>query len=402
MDRPGRAEHRNSEPPCHRQKWGAPAMFSRVRAGGVRVWGRHGDGGVCRLPSFVPRASTASAALATVPGVNTLRRALFVAAQYWQGTRPERTPLRVSYTGGPAESPVTTWSFDRDRYGDEVRIAFTAPAQMRRLGGRCRDLARAIHLSGREDPAFRFDQVRIHVGDGVHREEPQDVLAFARRPGSRAGLIPNPYLLWPRPGLPAPLPWEAKTDTLYFRGASTGTLDYDTNARVLLCRTARSIPRSDCRVSKLRQIDRGFSRRLVAEGLVARPDPISRLNRHRLLVDVDGNTSSWDRYLVIGLVGGVPIRFEPAWEECWHDALVDRETCRVADRHTLPAVVQELRTHQADARLVADHAGRVARTVLEPAALRRRLRETLAAASRPVVGRVPAIDNASSGTAESR
>lgn len=305
------------------------------------------------------------------------------AAQLWQGSAPARTPVAVTYAGGPAGSQITTWTFDRRRYGDEVRVEFSCPEQMRRFGTRWRDFARAIHACGVEDGEFRFERVRIHFGDGVFPQEPQDVLAFARRPGSSVGLVPNTYLLWPRPSLPAALAWERKSDTLYFRGASTGSPRYDDNARVVFCRAARSIPRSDCRISKLRQIDRDFARRLAADGFVARPDPIGRLNRHRFLADVDGNTSSWDRYLLIALFGGVPIRFEPAWEECWHEALVDGETCVVADRDTLPGIVGRLRANDGEARRIAEHANRLARTVLAPAALRQRLRETLAAATNP-------------------
>ena len=302
------------------------------------------------------------------------------AVQWWRGGVPARTPVAVTYAGGPPGSQITTWTYDRGRFGDEVRVEFSCPEQMRRFGTRWRDFARAIHACGRDDGEFWFENVRIHFGDGVFPQERQDVLAFARRPGARVGLIPNTYLLWPRSGLPAPLAWEEKSDTLYFRGASTGAPQFDDNARVVFCRAARSIPGADCRISKLRQIDREFARRLAAEGLVARPDPIGRLNRHRFLADVDGNTSSWDRYLLIGLFGGVPVRFEPSWEECWHDALVDGETCVVANRDTLPAVVARLRSSDRDARRIADNARHVARTVLDPAALRLRLRETLAAA----------------------
>jgi len=317
--------------------------------------------------------------------VNSLLRAIHLAAQCWRGVAPLTTPVRVAYVGGPAGSQVTRWTFDRQRYGDQVRIEFSGPEQMRRFGTRWRDLARAIHVCGREDPEFRFEDVPIHFGDGVFFQEPQDVLGFARRTGASIGLIPNTYLLGPRPSLPAPLAWERKTDTLYFRGASTGAVAYEENARVRFCRAARAIPGSDCRISKLRQIDGDFARRLAAEGLVARPDPLRRLNRHRFLADVDGNTSSWDRYLMIGLFGGVPIRFEPAWEECWHDLLVDGETCVVVDRDTLPEVVARLRANDRIARRIAENAREIARIKLTPEALRQRLRQALAAARNQVV-----------------
>lgn len=297
--------------------------------------------------------------------------------QLWSELALRRLPVVATFAETAHSPQVTTWSYDRQRHGAAVRIEFQSRTQMHRFGRRWPVLVRVILDCCRDDAGFRFDRVKIHLGDGVTPQEPNDVVAFARRPGSAARLIPNIYLLGPRPALPPPRPWDQKSDTLYFRGASTGMPDYDTNLRVALCRAARSIPGSDCRISKLRQIDREFARKLAADGLVAGADPVTRLNDHRYLVDVDGNTSSWDRYLMIGTFGGVPIRFEPAWEECWHDALVEGENFVKADRMTLPAVVGRLRADDGQAREIAKKARETALTVLSPVALRRRLRQVL-------------------------
>jgi hypothetical protein len=173
--------------------------------------------------------------------------------------------------------------------------------------------------------------VLIDLSDGVDTDAPPNLLAFARRPGSRARLIPNPYLLRPRPWLGPALPWAMKRDSVYFRGASTGSTDYDANARVALCRVAKTMPRADCRVSRIKQVDAHFAARLEEEGLVGWRLPIWAMNRHRFLVEADGNSSSWDRYMLIGSFGGVPIRFECEWEECWHGLLVDGVNCVTAD-----------------------------------------------------------------------
>lgn len=288
-----------------------------------------------------------------------------------------RLPVTVAFAESADSACVTTWSYDRRRHGDAVRIEFQSRDQMRRFRRRWPIVARAILDCGRDDPDFRFERTKIHLGDGVTPQEPADVVAFAKRPGSAARLMPNVYLLGPRRVVPPPLPWARKTDRLYFRGASTGSPDYGSNLRVALCLTSRTIPGTDCRISKLRQIDRGFALKLAEDGIVARADPVARLNDHRYLVDVDGNASSWDRYLMIGTFGGVPIRFEPAWEECWHDALVDGENYVQADRHTLQETVERLRTDERRGREIARRAMETVQTVLHPAALRGRLRRVL-------------------------
>jgi glycosyltransferase involved in cell wall biosynthesis len=94
-------------------------------------------------------------------------------------------------------------------------------------------------------------------------------------------------------------------------------------------------------------------------------------------VDADGNSSSWDRYLLIGHYGGVPIRFENLWQECWHSLLVDGENCVVADRHSLAAAVERLRANPDTARRIAANAGRTAAEQLSRPALLGRLAATL-------------------------
>lgn len=300
---------------------------------------------------------------------------------FW-ATRPRRTlralahaPAAVGFDATLA--PATTrWSFTHAR---GVAITFQAPAAVQKFLIRWRLIADVIHDLGRADRALGFRDVHIDLGDGVFADAPPDLLAFARRPGSRARLIPNPYLLRPRPWLPPALPWSCKTDTAYFRGASTGSADYDANARVALCLLANKMPRADFRVSRIKQVDGRFADRLARDGLIGWRLPIWVMNGHRFLVEADGNSSSWDRYMLIGSFGGVPIRFETEWEECWHDVLADGGNCVVADRLSLPAVIDRLRTHDRDARAIAAAASRTVAEHLSPPALRERLKHTLLA-----------------------
>lgn len=276
---------------------------------------------------------------------------------------------------GPAT--VTRWTYDRGRHGDVVAIEFVSRDQMRRFTKRWRDVADAIRDSGREDPSFAFQRAPIDLGDGVWKGTADDALAFARRPGSTVGLLPNTYLLRARPRLPPALPWERKADTLYFRGTSTGSTVYEENSRVLLCRLAKTLPGADCLISRVKQIDAGFARRLAEDRILGRRQPLSRLNRHRFLADVDGNTSSWDRYLFIGLFGGVPVRFETSWEECWHDLLVDGVNCVTVDRASLPRVMERLRSRPDEARAIARSAASVTETGLSRSSMLGRLRLAL-------------------------
>ena len=67
------------------------------------------------------------------------------------------------------------------------------------------------------------------------------------------------------------------------------------------------------------------------------------LNRHRYLLDIDGNSSSWHRFWLIGTFGCVPIRFEAKWVEYWHEKLEEGANYLYANRETLSDVVDSLR-----------------------------------------------------------
>lgn len=306
------------------------------------------------------------------------------AAVYW-ATHPRKllralghapVAIRVDPRGGAAWGPdATWWTLDRRRHGDRVVITFAAEETLHNWTARWRILADAIRQIARRHADLAFHDFPIDLGDGVPAETPDHVHAFARPAGSAVKLVPNPYLLRPRPWLLPPLPWGWKTDTLYFRGGVTGSSDYERNSRVTLCRLARSLPRADCKLSRTRHPDPTFTSRLVAEGLSGRRHPLDALNLHRFLVDVDGHVSSWDRFMLIGTCGGVPLRFETRWEECWHHLLVDGRHCVQVDRQSLPAVLERLRRDDAEARRIAEEAGRFVRDHLS----RRALRDMLAA-----------------------
>jgi len=302
--------------------------------------------------------------------------------RYWS-TRPVRT-LRALSHGRVAihfdpslPACVTRWTFSHDLHDGRVVVAFRDQEATSRLLLRWRLLADVIHDLGRIDRSLDVRDVLIDLSDGVGTDAPPSLLAFARRPGSRARLMPNPYLLRPRPWLLPPLSWAFKTDSVYFRGASTGSHDYDANARVTLCRVARSIPRSDCKVSRIKQVSPAFTARLHADRFIGWRLPIAEMNRHRFLIEADGNSSSWDRYMLIGSFGGVPIRFECEWEECWHDRLIDGVNCVTADRHSLPDVIERLRSRPAEALAIARNAARTVSEHLSPAALARQLHAAL-------------------------
>ena len=315
-----------------------------------------------------------SLAQAFVPYSRWAHRGLF----YWLGS-PKKAiqaldnvpvAVRIKASADPTLAErdwVVRFSHDRQRWGDRIGLTFENGSCIASPASRWRAVAKALWTMVERDPAITFEEVPVHIGDVCGPLLPPDVFAFARLRGTRRPLLPCPNLIRGKAHLPAATRWESKTDTLYFRGVDTGLPDLDRNARVALCRAAQAIPGADCHLSRVLQFTGAEAERLHLEGLVQHSLPLGEMNRHRFLVDCDGNSTSWDRYLHIGSFGGVPILFEPAWEECWHHLLVDGENCLVVDRRSLEGTMAKLRAEPDLARRVAGNASRLVQEQLGPA-----------------------------------
>lgn len=298
---------------------------------------------------------------------------------YW-ALRPQRAvkrlmddPVPLVVCAHPSADPrmagretLVWWSYDRERFGYQLRLRFESERRILSLDSRWRTLAVALWRFIRKDPTVVFEEVPVDLEDGCEPDRPESIFCFSRRKGATNALLPNPYLLQKRRRVPKPRPWAAKTDTMYFRGGDSGAADVDRNTRVVLCRTAATLPRTDCRLTRLVQGGPEFHAQIRREGLVGRLIALPEMNKHRFLVDTDGNTTSWDRYMWTGTFGGVPILFEPTWEEGWHGHLVAGDNCILADRTTLGDVLQNLRSDDALAQHIAAGASRLVATVLSP------------------------------------
>lgn len=303
--------------------------------------------------------------------------ALLLRPRLWHGVGHAPVSVAVLASGSPHPPPhqaIVRWSHDPEFHAGRLCIEFPHHDVYRRLAPRWRTLADSLHaMLGRRDAAFR--NVAVDISDCEDGSVSGHVFRFARRKDERHELLPNVHLLGRRPRLPAPLPWDAKSDTIYFRGAATGDRSFATNKRVAACLAARDIGGGDCKLTAFPEVDQRFVDHALREGIAAPRAALAEMNRHRFLLDVDGNTSSWDRFHVIGSCGGVPIRFETEWEECWHHHLVEGVHFVAATRHTLADVVAELRANPQRARTIAGNAARIAREILSPQHVQRMLEE---------------------------
>ena len=270
-------------------------------------------------------------------------------------------PVAIQVAGSPADRfatipSVVRWTYDRPALGHRLCLRFDDPESIHELTDRWRLIAHHLWTLVLRQPEIAFHDVAVDLGDGLFSDLPDTTFRFARRPGDRHPLLPNPYLLRRRGAIPRPVSWEKKVDTLYFRGSTTGSQTYEKNDRVKLCRLAKSIEDTDCLFSQVTRVAPDFGRQVREEGLLGTKHPLATMGRFRWIVDVDGNTSSWDRYFWIGVFASVPIRFETRWEESWHPLLKPNENFLGATAETLPDVVATLRHFPKRGRQIAQAA----------------------------------------------
>lgn len=292
----------------------------------------------------------------------------------WQALQHVPVGIRIDPDGRdlpPGQQHIVRWTYDPARHGERLCITFMSRGTFLTQASRWRLIAGVVTKVVAAVPGVVFHDVPVDLSDCGDSTVPPDVFRFVRRPGDVHDLLPNPALLAARPHAGRPPPWERKTGTVFFRGASTGSRDYATNTRVALCLCARAIPDADCRLSAFPQVAPEFLARARRDGIIGGRSAPAALARHRYLVDVDGNTSSWDRFALIGSFGGLPIRFETAWEEFWHPLARDGEHYLAATRDTLRDVVERLRREPDRARHIAASAHRLALDVLGPRAVGR-------------------------------
>lgn len=190
--------------------------------------------------------------------------------------------------------------------------------------------------------------VSLNLGDEGHRP---GLAPCDHRDGYT--LVPDPmflstcgYAALARQFEAQAVPWRDRAPLLFWRGATSGrALDAQALPRVQLCRAAQALgPSADVGLSTITHDYAGDEARLRAEGLLRPFVPPERLDRYRLHLDIDGNTSSWPGLFTKLLSGGAVLKVESPWRQWYYDRLtpwITHVPVR-ADLADLADVVREL------------------------------------------------------------
>jgi len=247
---------------------------------------------------------------------------------------------------------VVRWTYSQN----SLRLTFTSKKWYEKFSYRWRTISDALSILIKKNPTKKFSDVPVDISDCLDASVPQNVFRFSKSPFDPHDLIPNPFLLEKNHRSWRQIQWDHKKDSLFFRGALTGKLQSFENSRVAACIASKTIPNTDCKLSSFPQTPAAFVAELKSNGLSTTKDLPKTINRHRYQLDIDGNSSSWHRFWLIGTFGCVPIRFETKWVEYWHQNLEEGKNYLYADRETLINVVDYLRSHPEEARSIARNA----------------------------------------------
>lgn len=295
---------------------------------------------------------------------------------YWLG-RPRlwgavrHRPVAIRFVEGdhwPYGSPnIMRWTYDPCVYGKHLCLEFANRPIADLWRFRWRTLANALWKIIDECPQITFHEVPVDVSDCADAHVPKEVFRFAKEPEDTHDLLPNPYLLERDAARFRQTSWTCKRDSIFFRGAATGPREYEVNPRVAACRAARCIEGGDCKLTSFNDVGDDFKIRAANDRIAAKRTKPSAMRGHRYLLEVDGHTSSWDRFRRIGLCGAVPIRFETHWQEYWHDQIVEGTHFVAATRSNLGTVVANLRDSPQQAKDIAGQASDFVRATLSVA-----------------------------------
>jgi hypothetical protein len=136
-------------------------------------------------------------------------------------------------------------------------------------------------------------------------EEYRDCLTFSRRKkDSHMTVIPNPYQMGNYGNgqfnnlASDDVPWDKKSDTLFFAGSTTGSRDPLKNERIRACCWALQHPgATNFKISGVVQMsaDEFTSKVPQARDIVCDPVPLKANFAHKYLVNIAGNTCAWSR-----------------------------------------------------------------------------------------------------------
>lgn len=235
---------------------------------------------------------------------------------------------------------------------------------------------RRLHaLAMLDDPATAFD-ARPFFFQAEDNPAGWESVSWERwHDWTNVRLVPDEYYVGAR-GYSSFLPevpdWYDRADRLIWRGSSTGILGLtvdrlDSLPRYQLGQVAKSLGDFadvgltlvvQCRTEKE---ERAVNARLVAEGLMRDFIPIETMRFVRYIVDIDGNSNSWNFIQRLRL-GACLLKVESPWRQWFSDRLV--AWCHyvpvAADLSDFAERVDWCRSHPADAARIAAEGRRFA------------------------------------------
>lgn len=140
-------------------------------------------------------------------------------------------------------------------------------------------------------------KVIINLCDGCRYSEKYTRLCFSASKSSKHIQIPDPHI-FQYEKFNDNIEWKDKLDIIYFIGSDTGRLDDDLlNERVRFCNKAKSTQHIHAKISNFVHFNDEMLHDLSIDknSISSQYVPIDQQLNHKYILNINGNTASWDR-----------------------------------------------------------------------------------------------------------
>lgn len=228
--------------------------------------------------------------------------------------------------------------------------------------------------------APRVNAITVNASDG---DQPSNARFAASVRFDRHVALPDPHFfahlgfeVERRQGETAPA-WHERSAQIVWRGATTGrgwvslSLEDATNPAVVqrlrMVMLARRIPDADIHLVSLPNTDGELAALARHQGLLGVPMPASSWLGRKFAIDIDGFTNTWSNLLVRMLFGCCVLKVESqfGYRQWYYDELrpFEHYVPVRADMADLGERIEWLRTHDAEARAIAERGQALARSL---------------------------------------
>lgn len=296
------------------------------------------------------------------------------------GAKAPRVRVCYSHAGNPPQDVLI------ERSGEQFTLVVEGAAERRFTRSMRRMVCAYAYWLSQCPPEVRRITVNASDGDVVSNARFAASVRFPQHVG-----LPDPHY-FQNDGFAAELasgksalPWGERSGDLVWRGHMNGTgwislSPEDLNnpsvlQRLRLVMRLNDVPETDVRFVEIHHSAAAFRSLALRQGLLGKPLPAQSWLGRKFAIDIDGYTNTWSNFLIRMLYGCCVLKVESqfGFRQWYYGELKPFEHYVPVSAHMadLAEKIEWVRSHDAEARAIAERGQALARTLTFPTQARR-------------------------------